>query len=85
MHEIHEKIMEGFDALEDGEVREMWAAGLKRVLPEELTAELRTAEQLAEGFCIAAEGVGSVALMVMSDCRERVRRAREIARQGAGA
>ena len=44
--------------------------------PEEMAAELRTTEQLLEGFSsVAVENIGPVALMVMSDSRERVRRA----------
>jgi hypothetical protein len=70
-----------FDALE-GEQREHFAADLERlVYPDELAIELRTTAQLVEGFCIAAEGVNFTTLLVMSDCRERVRRAREIAEQ----
>jgi hypothetical protein len=78
---MHAQIMEIIDALE-GEQREHFAADLERyVYPEEFAVELRTVAQLVEGFCVAAEGVSLVALLVMSDCRERVRRAQEIAGQ----
>jgi hypothetical protein len=76
---MHAEIMEAFDALE-GEHREMFAADLERhYSPEALSSELRTTAQLVEGFCVAVEEVGPVALLVMSDCRERVRQALEAA------
>ena len=83
---MHEEIMEGFDALE-GEHREHFAADLGRHVtsPGEMAAELRTTEQLLEGFCVTTEGVGLVALFVMNDCRERVRRAQAIAEQAGKA
>jgi hypothetical protein len=78
---MHAEIMEVFDALE-GEHRDVFAAALERhYSPGELEAELRTTEQLVEGFCAAVEGVGPVALLVMSDCRERVRAALSKAKQ----
>ncbi len=40
---------------------------------------LRDAAQLVEGFCIAVENSGIIPLTVMNDCRERVRRALELA------
>jgi hypothetical protein len=68
MHDI-------FDALGD-EQREHFTADLERRLyPSELVAELRAAEHLVEGLCVAAEGVNFVSLLVANDCRERVRRA----------
>jgi hypothetical protein len=76
---MHESIMEAFDALER-EHREVFAADLERhYSPEELATELRSTAEVLEGFCVAAEGIGLVALLVLSDCRERVRRARAIA------
>ncbi len=81
---MHAEIMEAFDALE-GEHREVFAADLERhVDPGELEAELRAAAHLVEGLCVAAEGVNFVALLVASDCRERVRRALEVAERAAG-
>jgi hypothetical protein len=76
---MHERIMEAFDALE-GEHRDVFAADLEQhYSPEEIAAELRMTAQLLKGFCVAVEQVGPVALMVMSDCRERVRRGLETA------
>jgi len=72
--QMHAEIMEVFDALE-GETGEAFAEDLQRhYSPEELAAELRITAQLVEGFCVAVENIGPLALMVMSDCRERVRR-----------
>ncbi len=77
---MHGAILELFDTLE-GERREMFAADLEGYTREELVAELRTAAELLEGFCIAAQGVGLVPMLATDDCRERVRRAQEIAEQ----
>ncbi len=72
-----------FDALGD-EQREHFTADLERRLyPGELETELRVAEHLVEGLCVAAEGVNFVALLVANDCRERVRRALRYAESSA--
>ncbi len=82
---MHAEIMEVLSGALDGERRDMFAADLEGYSPQELAAELRTVEQLLEGLCIASEGVGLLALLATNDCRERVRRAQEIAGQAARA
>jgi hypothetical protein len=64
----------------EGEHREVFPSDLKlHYTPEEIASELRTTEQLLEGFCVAVEEIGPVALLAMNDCRERVRQARNLA------
>ena len=82
---MHEEIMEILGETLEGEARDMFAVSLEDYSPEELLAELRATEQLLEGFTIAAEGVGVVAMVALGDCRERVRRSLEAARHAAGA
>ena len=89
-HELIEEVLGIFDALDDsgseaeggwGSQREMVTRDLEETIssPGEMVRGLRDAAQLVEGFCIAVEQSGMVPFVVMNDCRERVRRALELA------
>ena len=82
---MHAEIMEILGETLEGEDRDMAVSDLEEYSPEELVAELRTIEQLVEGFCVAVEDIGPVALLALGDCRERVQRALKIAEQAARA
>ena len=82
---MHSEIMEILGDAFEGLSRDMAVSDLEEHSPEELVAELRTIEQLVEGFCVAVEDIGPVALLTMSDTRERVQHALEIARNAARA
>ena len=82
---MHAEIMEILGGAFEGLGRDMAASDLEEYSPEELVAELRTIEQLVEGFCVSVEDIGPVALLTMSDTRERIQRALEIARVAARA
>ena len=75
---MHEQVMEVLGGALEGEHYDVFAAGLVDFTPEELAASLRSAEQVVEGFCVAAEGVNFTTPLAMNDARERVRRARAI-------
>ena len=81
---MHEWVMEILGGALEGEYRDVFAADLEgRYSPEELLAELRVVEQLVEGFCVAVEDIGLVALLTMCDTRERVKSALSTARHAA--
>jgi len=70
---MHEKMMELFGETPSQESREVFAETLRRGYSlEEISDELRCMEPFLEGFLVAAGGVGSVALLVMTDCSMRV-------------
>ena len=82
---MHSEIMEILGGALEGLGRDMAVSDLEEYSPEELAAELRTIEQLVEGFCVAVEDIGPVAMLALGDCRERVQRALKIAEQAAKA
>ena len=82
---MHAEIMEILGETLEGEGGDMFAADLETTEPEKLLAQLRTVEQLVEGFCVAVEDIGPIGLLALGDCRERVQRALKIAEQAARA
>jgi len=65
---VEEIVREIFDALDTSE-----AAAEGDLSPEELACDLGQVSNIGEGFCVAMEDIGPVALTVLSDCRQRVR------------
>ena len=82
---MHKEILEILGETLEGQGRDMAVSSLEEYSPEELLAQLRDTAQLCEGFVIAAEAVGVVGLLALSDCRERVRHALEVAERAAKA